>query len=164
MPLGSKLHIKNIYDDWAQICLSNKHSYKTAFLPSKHIIKIDTKVKDWVSIAEQLLGIPYKLGGRDTMAIDCSALIQLSYEAYGQKIPRNTKDQVNLKKEVIIDLNKLKRGYVVYWEGHVGVMVDQSNCLHANAFHMKVVIEPLSDILMRLGNKQQIIKIMNFNI
>ena len=163
LPLGSKLHVKKIDSEWAEICLSDKYNYKTAYVPSKHIVRINEKVKDWVTIAEQLIGTPYKWGGRDSIGIDCSALIQLSYEAYGQNIPRNTKDQININKENITDLNKLERGCVVFWHGHVGVMVDKSNCLHANAFHMKIVIEPLNEILIRMGKTYEIIKIINFN-
>ena len=163
LPLGSKLNVKKIDSEWAEIYLSDKHNYRTAFVPTKHIVRIDNKVKDWVTVAEQLKGTPYKWGGRDSMGLDCSALIQLSYEAYGQNIPRNTNDQVNIHKEIIKDFNKLERGFVIYWEGHVGVMVDKKNCLHANAFHMKTVIEPLSSILIRMNKKYPIIKVMNFN-
>jgi hypothetical protein len=161
LSLGSKLHVKKKNVDWAEIYLSDKHNYKTAYVPSKHIVRINNKVKDWVTIAEQFINTPYKWGGRDSIGIDCSALIQLSCEAYGQNIPRNTKDQININKGIIKDLNKLERGYIVFWDGHVGVMVDKSNCLHANAFHMKTVIEPLNDIIERMGQKYKIIKIID---
>ena len=55
------------------------------------------------------------------------------------------------------------RGFVVFWEGHVGIMVDKLNCIHANAFHMKTVVEPLKEIISRMGGKNPIKKIMNFN-
>lgn len=163
LPMGAKLSVKNYEENWTEIYMSNKHDYQTAFIPSKHIVEINHRVKDWVTVAEQFLGTPYKWGGRDSMGIDCSALIQLSYEAYGKKIPRNTNDIVKINKKIITNKNKLDRGCVVFWSGHVGIMVDKINCIHANAFHMKTIIEPLSKINIRMGEQNKIIKIMNFN-
>lgn len=151
LPLGSKLHVKGFFSEWAEIYLSDQF-YNTAFVPKNHIVKIDHRVKDWVGIAEQFVNTPYKWGGRNSLGIDCSALIQLSYEAYGFHIPRDTKDQINLKKAIISDLKNLRRGHVIFWPGHVGIMVDRLNCLHANAFHMKTVIEPLKKIKERSKN------------
>ena len=163
LPMGSKLSVNKIENEWAEIYLSNTHAYKRAFVPSKHIIEIDNKIKNWVSIAEQFIGTPYKWGGRDSIGIDCSALVQLSYQAYGQDIPRNTNDQINIFKKIITDINKLDRGFVVFWEGHVGIMTDKLNCIHANAFHMKTIVEPLNDIVNRMKKKYKIVKILNFN-
>ena len=83
--------------------------------------------------------------------------------AYGEGIPRNTSDQIKCNKTIISNINDIDRGVVIFWEGHVGIMVDKSNCLHANAFHMKTTIENLKDIIVRMGNKNKILKIMNFN-
>lgn len=91
------------------------------------------------------------MGGRDTVGIDCSALLQLSYQTYGEDIPRNTSDQFNLQKPNISDHDSLRRGYVIFWDGHVGIMIDRFNCIHANAYHMKTVTEPLVDIVNRTG-------------
>lgn len=163
LPLGSKLKVINIDVEWAEIKLSSKHEFNTGYVPVKHIVDINNKVEDWVSIAEELIGIPYKWGGRDTIGLDCSALVQLSYETYGYCIPRDTNEQIKIDREVVLDLNELVRGCVIFWNGHVGIMVDRENCLHANAFHMKTVVEPLSNILARMGGKDKIIKMMNFN-
>ena len=57
-------------------------------MPFKHIVKINHKVNDWVKVAEQFLNVPYKWGGRDSMGIDCSALIQLSLETFGINFPK----------------------------------------------------------------------------
>ena len=163
VPLGAQLSVKKIIGNWAEVSLSNNHNHKVAYIPSNHIVTIDNKVRDWVSVAEKLIGTPYKWGGRDSIGLDCSALLQLSCQAYGDNIPRNTDDQVTLQKEIITDINKLDRGFSVFWKGHVGLMVDQLNCIHANAFHMETIIEPLNDIIVRMGNEYQIIKMMNFN-
>ena len=103
------------------------------------------------------------LGGRDTIGIDCSALLQLSYQTYGENIPRNTSQQVKLKKKRIKDINNLKRGCVIFWKGHVGIMIDKFKCIHANAFHMQTKIEPLNQIINRMGKDFDITKMMDFN-
>ena len=163
LPLGAQLSVIKIKDSWAQVCLYNNHNHKIAYIPSNHIVKMDNIIKDWVGTAEKLLGTPYKWGGRDSIGLDCSALLQLSYQTYGQNIPRNTINQIKIQKETISDLNKLDRGFVVFWKGHVGIMVDKLNCIHANAFHMETIVEPLKDIIIRMGKEYPIIKIMNFN-
>jgi len=163
LPLGALLSIKKIEDKWAHIFLTDAHNQKIAYVPTNHVVEIENIVKDWVSISEQLLETPYKWGGRDSIGLDCSALLQLSYQAYGQNIPRNTSDQIKLLKKTVIDVHKLERGFVIFWKGHVGIMVDKINCIHANAFHMKVITEPLNDIIIRMGKKDEIIKILDFN-
>lgn len=162
LPLGAQLVVKNIQSEWAQVSL-HKNKKQTGYVPSRHIVSLDYKIKDWVAIAELSLGIPYRWGGRDTIGIDCSALLQLSYQTYGENIPRNTSQQIKLKKKEVRDISKLRRGCVVFWKGHVGIMVDKFNCIHANAFHMRTTIEPLDEIINRIGKDFNIIKMMDFN-
>ena len=163
LPLGSQLSVYKIDGDWAEIFLHQGHSCKIGFVPKKHLINVKDTIEDWVNIAECLIGTPYKWGGRDSLGLDCSALLQLSYQTYGQNIPRNTIDQVLINKKDVTDINRLERGFVVFWKGHVGIMTDDVNCVHANAFHMKTIKEPLKDIINRMGKNSLVIKIVNFN-
>ena len=78
-------------------------------------------------------------------------------------IPRNSSEQIKLKKKVLYKINDLRRGCVVFWRGHVGIMTDEVNCIHANAFHMKTIIEPLKSIIKRTDGEVDIIKMMDFN-
>ncbi|MDB2478800.1 C40 family peptidase [Alphaproteobacteria bacterium] len=162
LPLGSKLLIENIQSEWAEVKL-NDNGTKVGYVPTNHIVCLDHKIRDWVTIAELLSGTPYKWGGRDTIGIDCSALLQLSYQTYGEDIPRNTSQQIKLKKKHIRDINDLKRGCVIFWKGHVGIMINKFNCIHANAFHMQTKVEPLNKIINRIGKDFKIIKMMDFN-
>jgi hypothetical protein len=45
----------------------------------------------------------------------------------------------------------LERGDIVFWPRHAGVMVDSVMLLHANAHHMAVAVEPLSDAADRIA-------------
>ena len=163
LPLGAQVCVKDIYNKWAKVYMFDDCVHKYAYVPSNHLIKIDQTIDDWVSIAENLIGTPYVWGGRNSIGLDCSALLQLSYQTYGENIPRNSIDQSLLNKEIINEKDHLKRGHAVFWKGHVGIMTDEKNCIHANAFHMKVTTEPLFDIISRTKKNNPIVKFMNFN-
>ena len=163
LPMGAKLKVEDINYDWAEIKLNNSHKIQVGYVPSKHIVSLDHKFKDWVASALILDGTPYKWGGRDTLGIDCSALLQLSYQTYGKSIPRNTSQQIKLNKKLVENVNDLKRGCVVFWDGHVGIMTSSLNCIHANAFHMQTKIEPLNETINRIGKNFNILKMMDFN-
>lgn len=162
LPMGAKISVHNIKSEWAEIRLYNDET-QVGYVPSRHIVSLDNRVNDWVTTAELFQGTPYKWGGRNTIGIDCSALLQLSYQTYGEDIPRNTSQQVKLSKKHINNINDLKRGCVVFWKGHVGIMIDKLNCIHANAFHMMTETEPLNQIIDRIGKDFNIIKMMDFN-
>jgi hypothetical protein len=163
IPMGSHLATEEIKHNWAKIYFSIERKTEVGYVPSNHIVELKNQCKDWVSMAEQLEGIPYRWGGRDTLGVDCSALLQLAYQAYGQKIPRNTSQQLKLEKRIIHNFENLERGCVVFWEGHVGIMTDKNNCIHANGFYMKTTIEPLRKIIGRMAKDFSVIKMMNFN-
>ena len=128
--MGSELAIKKINSSWAETYFLLDNKTQTGYVPVKHIVNCKHKVKDWVAVAQQLEGTPYRWGGRNTIGLDCSALLQLSYQTYGQIIPRNSSQQVKLKKKNIYNLNDLNRGCVIFWEGHVGIMIDRVDCIH----------------------------------
>lgn len=163
LPMGSHLVVEKIDSNWAKICFLINDMFQIGYVPTRHIVESEHKVTDWVAIAESLEGSPYKWGGRDTVGIDCSALLQLSYQTYGETIPRNTSEQIQLNKSCIRKIESLERGCVIFWEGHVGIMVDGLNCIHANAYHMKTVTEPIADIINRTDKDHRILKMMDFN-
>ncbi len=164
LPMGANLVVEKIHSEWAEITYLVDNMIKVGYVPAQHIVKFHHKVSDWVAKAESLEGTPYKWGGRNTIGLDCSALLQLSYQTYGQVIARNTSNQVKIKKLIVNNINNLKRGCVIFWKGHVGIMVNKVNCIHANAYHMKTVTEPLIDIINRMGDDNKIVKMMDFNL
>ena len=88
------------------------------------------------------------------LALDCSGLVQTSLQAAGFAAPRDTDmQQAELGGSVPVagDLEGLKRGDLVFWKGHVGIMVDSVLMVHANAHHMMVAVEPLSEAAQRIA-------------
>ncbi len=121
------------------------------FIPLQHLQKIDDPVSDFVSIAESLIGVPYLWGGRDTRSfIDCSALVQLAFTLSGISVPRNSDMQEKQLGQKVKP--PLRRGDLVFWKAHVGIMLDEDILLHANAFHMSVAQERLSQAQARIQN------------
>lgn len=106
---------------------------------------------DFVSVAEAHLGLPYIWGGISTDGLDCSGLVRSSLRAIGQDGPRDT-DQQQAELGVLIDryFKVLERGDLVFWKGHVGIMQDDTHFIHANATHMCVKSEPLSEAVNRM--------------
>lgn len=105
--------------------------------------------KDFVAVAEKFLGVPYVWGGKTAAGLDCSGLIQTALQATGKAAPRDT-DMMEKALGDAVSLSDLRRGDLVFWKGHMGVMLDETRLLHANAFHMAVAIEPLADAIARI--------------
>lgn len=123
-----------------------------AFVMTRHIAEKGRFARDFVDVAEQLEGTPYLWGGRTRVGLDCSGLVQVSLEAAGIACPRDSDMQQNeLGAEVLIPdtLEGFERGDLVFWKGHVGIMIDGVMLLHANAHHMAVAVETLPEVVER---------------
>jgi cell wall-associated NlpC family hydrolase len=117
-----------------------------SFVPAHHLAELDRFAPDFVAVAAAFLGVPYLWGGRTRLGVDCSGLLQLALHAGGIACPRDSDMQLaelGSAVEVGVNLEGLARGDLVFWQGHVGVMIDAFRLLHANAHHMAVAIEPL---------------------
>ena len=114
------------------------------YVVSRHVIEIGRHAQDFVEIAERLIGTPYLWGGRTRLGLDCSGLVQIALEAAGIAAPRDTDmQQAELGRDVpVADVAEgLRRGDLVFWKGHVGIMADSMTLVHANAHHMAVTAE-----------------------
>ncbi len=105
---------------------------------------------DFVAVAELFLNAPYLWGGRTSEGIDCSGLAQAALRAAGVAAPRDS-DMLETLGAALEPDAALKRGDLVFWKGHVGVMRDPGTLLHANGFHMAVVSEPLAAARERIA-------------
>lgn len=126
-----------------------------AFLFAKHLRPVDSGKGDFVSVAEGFLFAPYFWGGKTVHGLDCSGLVQLSLHATGHLCPRDSDMQEEMLGTSLAKTEKLRRGDLVFWKGHVGIMVDGEMLIHANGFEMMVVCEPLSTAIARSETKSQ---------
>lgn len=113
-----------------------------------HLVPLDQTEPDFVAVAERLVGTPYLWGGRTTLGLDCSGLVQLALDAAGTAVPRDSDMQEGLG--LPLDRRGLRRGDLVFWRGHVGIMTDPATVLHANGHHMAVAAEPLAEAEARI--------------
>jgi len=119
---------------------------------ARHAALAGGVVDDPVAVAEAFLGTPYLWGGRTSIGLDCSGLVQLAFEAGGYIVPRDADMQAAEFGEPIDwrEGIELRRGDLVFWDGHVGVMTSGTYMVHANAFHMAVEIEPFAEAKARI--------------
>jgi hypothetical protein len=140
LPMNAAVSVLGKIDDYVEI-------ESGLFLHEKHLAPIDTN--DFVAVAERFVGVAYVWGGKTYAGLDCSGLIQTALHAVGRECPRDTDMQ---ERELGASVERAEcRGDLVFWKGHVGVMLDEVRLLHANAHHMLTVIEPLAEAVLRIA-------------
>ncbi len=146
LPLGATLAVARIAERMAVTASG-------AYVPAVHLKPLGEYEADFVAVAERFLGVPYLWGGKTALGLDCSGLVQVSLAAYGLACPRDSDMQEAALGTTVsnsADRADLKRGDLVFWKGHVAIVCDEKNLLHANAFHMAVAIEPIAEAIARI--------------
>lgn len=118
------------------------------FVFSIHLAPHDSLKDDFVAVAEMFLHTPYLWGGKSVHGIDCSGVVQNALHACGITAPRDS-DMQEMQLGRLANDKHYRRGDLVFWPGHVGIMVDSKFLLHANGHSMNTVIEPLVDAVQR---------------
>jgi hypothetical protein len=117
---------------------------------SAHLSEIGVYRNDPAEVALEFLGAPYRWGGRQSLGLDCSGLVQNALHACGISCPRDSDLQAGELGEAAPP-DALQRGDLVFWDGHVGMMVDGERLVHANGHHMAVALEPLAPTIARIA-------------
>lgn len=124
------------------------------WIPDVHLAPVDVFGSDPVRVAAGFTGAPYIWGGRDMTGVDCSGLTQMAFAACGLQLPRDSDMQFGWCGDEIEHWDQpgnLQRNDLVFWKGHVGIMLDEQTLLHANAYHMLTIAEPLADAISRIA-------------
>ena len=155
LPLNAKLQVSGMEGDFARIG-------QEGFVWAGHIEPLSVIAQDTTAAAEQFIGAPYLWGGKSIHGIDCSGLVQTALAAAGIAAPRDTDMQEAALGQPLVANEeaarpvtqwncRLQRGDLVFWRGHVGIMRDANNLLHANGYHMLVASEPLTGAVERIA-------------
>ncbi|MES2195764.1 MAG: NlpC/P60 family protein [Pseudomonadota bacterium] len=122
------------------------------YLPRQHVGTIDAMAEDFVAVAERFVGTPYLWGGKSSLGIDCSGLVQVSLNAAGTGCPRDSDMQRDGLGRLIglAESSPLQRGDLIFWKGHVAIARGAESIVHANAHHMATVIENARDAIARI--------------
>jgi cell wall-associated NlpC family hydrolase len=122
------------------------------YLPLPHLGRIDRYERDFVEVAERFAGTPYLWGGKSSLGLDCSGLVQISLNAAGTGCPRDSDmQQDGLGRSLnAAESNKLQRGDLMFWKGHVAIARDADSIVHANAHQMATTIENTRDAVARI--------------
>jgi cell wall-associated NlpC family hydrolase len=124
---------------------------RVGWIAKAHLKPIGETLADPAAIALGHLGAPYLWGGRESLGLDCSGLVQQALLACGRACPRDSDQQQALG--LAAPEGPLARGDLVFWKGHVAMMLGAERMVHANAFHMAVAVEPLTEARARIASR-----------
>lgn len=124
------------------------HVAGAGWMATRHLTPVGTFETDHAAVAERFLGAPYLWGGRESLGLDCSGLVQQALFACGLACPRDTDQQAELGQAIARDA--FGRGDLVFWNGHVAIGLDGERIVHANGHDMMVAIEPLEAAVARI--------------
>lgn len=146
LPLGALVSVTRSEDTFAV-------TDTNLFIPAQHLAPRGQMEHDFVAVAERFVGTPYLWGGKSSLGIDCSGLVQVALTASGIGAPRDSDMQEASLGAALPapDTGPLKRGDLVFWKGHVAIVRDATTLVHANAHHMATAIEPIRDAIARIA-------------
>jgi cell wall-associated NlpC family hydrolase len=116
------------------------------YVPEQQIVPVAQLDMDTAATALRFLGVPYLWGGDSNFGIDCSGLVHAALCAAGRDCPRDSDQQ----EAFFAQADGRQRGDLVFWKGHVGILVDADTIVHANGHHMATTVEPLDVVVARI--------------
>ena len=122
----------------------------SGWVPTRHLAAAGEIVEDFVSTALAFIGVPYLLGGRTSLGLDCSGLVQVALNAAGIACLRDSYMQEASLGAARPLGEPAVRGDLLFLPGHVAIALDAWRVVHANAYDMMTTIEPLDDLVKRV--------------
>ena len=127
----------------------NFYKFDNYWIEKKNIKSKNYKTKSIFSLAKKFTNVKYKWGGNFYTGIDCSALIQLLINFNNKFCPRDTKDQIKYFKKKV-KLSKVKKDDLIFWKGHVAIVLNKKKLIHAYGPLKKVMVMPINNTIKRI--------------
>ena len=144
LPMAAQVLVRDHDSRFVQM-VSGHHM--GCFLHRRHLLAPGA---DWVELAKSFIGTPYRWGGRTRAGVDCSGLLQVAWKMVGRTARRDS-DMLHADAgDPVVD-GTFARGDIAWWPGHIGILLDQHSLLHATAHWMACVVEPLAEVIARVG-------------
>lgn len=141
LSLGCRVSVLSLGPKWAETT--------QGFIPVPHLRALGDWRADPVAVAESLLGTPYLWGGNARAGIDCSGLVQVAHAACGIGLPGDS-DLQEAAGTPLDEAAALQRGDLIFWKGHVAMIVDAARLIHANGQSMSVAYEDTAACIGRV--------------
>jgi cell wall-associated NlpC family hydrolase len=142
LPMGAHLTVTAIEGTFA--------ATQAGFVPFAHLRPIKDHFDDPAEVALMFLGCAYLWGGNSYAGLDCSGLVQIAFHACGLDCPGDSDLQQAIGATLAEDA-PLRRNDLIFWKGHVALMLDGARLIHANGHSMSVAIEDLSTATRRIA-------------
>lgn len=142
LPLCSGISVESSTDEF--------HQTADGFIPHDALRPLDATLLDPVDVAQMFLHVPYLWGGNSAQGIDCSGLVQMAYRACGIAIAGDSDLQ---RADGRPPHGAYQRGDLIFWPGHVAIMMDDTRLIHATAASMSVIIEDLATVQHRIKSR-----------
>jgi len=143
---NKKNKIKKKLSFGSKIKISKKqgqfYGFDNLWIKKKDLKEINYSTKDIFKKVKNFINIKYKWGGKHYSGIDCSGLVQLCFNFNNKFCPRDAKDQIKYFKKKI-KLKNIKKNDLIFWKGHVAVVISKEKLIHAYGPYKKVVIMPI---------------------
>ena len=125
------------------------YKFDNFWIKKKDLKKINYKTKDIFKNIKKFINAKYKWGGKHFNGLDCSGLVQLLFNFNNKFCPRDTKDQIRcLKKK--IELKNIRKNDLIFWKGHVAVVISKNNLIHAYGPLKKTLVMPIKKTIDRI--------------
>lgn len=144
-PFGARLEVVGATGSFYEI-------KEVGFVPAMHLYDESSRPSDLLNLAKQFLGVPYLWGGNGPLGIDCSGLVQMTLLAVGYSCPRDSDMQWNWMSSIGKE-SDVQADDFAFWNGHVGIVDEGRQLVHATAHSMQVVCESLDVVRERIASE-----------